>query len=208
MQLDLFQQSQPNHNLLTNQQRVQQINGLRLLNEYIDPISEQALIDHIDRFTWSSELKRRVQHYGYKYDYRSRGLTKESYLGPLPNWLQVLAQQILTDGLIDFKPDQAIINEYDPGQGIAPHIDCQPCFGDTILSLSLGSPCCMTFARQDSKSDKVEILLEPRALMLMQAEARYLWLHSISARKVDQWNEPIERKRRISITFRKVIISI
>lgn len=206
MQLDLFQQPQPNHNLLTNQQRVQQINGLRLLDGYIAANREKQLIEHIDRAFWSTELKRRVQHYGYKYDYRSRSLTKASFLGPLPEWLQVLAQQLENDGLIAFEPDQAIINEYHPGQGIAPHVDCQPCFGDTILSLSLGSACCMNFSRQDLKSDYVEVLLEARSLLIMQTEARYQWLHSIPARKVDQWPEPIERKRRVSITFRKVVL--
>lgn len=206
MQLDLFGQSQPNPNLLMNQQRVQQVVGLRLLDEYIDFNSELALIDQIDLSGWSNELKRRVQHYGYKYDYKLRGLTKDSYLGPLPGWLQLLAQKLCKDGLIGFEPDQAIINEYEPGQGIAPHIDCQPCFADTIVSMSLGSPCCMVFTKQGSNSEKIELLLKRRSILVMQSEARYTWLHSIPARKVDQWPEPVERKRRVSITFRKVIL--
>ena len=37
----------------------------------------------------------------------------------------------------------AAVNEYLPGQGIAQHVDCVPCFGGTVASLSLLSPCTM-----------------------------------------------------------------
>jgi alkylated DNA repair dioxygenase AlkB len=43
------------------------------------------------------------------------------------------------EGLADEVTNQTIVNEYRPGQGIAAHVDCVPCFGATILSLSLGS---------------------------------------------------------------------
>ena len=36
-------------------------------------------------------------------------------------------------------PDQLIVNEYQPGQGISAHIDCEPCFKNTIVTVSLGS---------------------------------------------------------------------
>ncbi|MEO0410804.1 MAG: alpha-ketoglutarate-dependent dioxygenase AlkB [Pseudomonadota bacterium] len=39
------------------------------------------------------------------------------------------------------------MNEYTPGQGIAPHVDCVPCFGPFAASLSLGSSCEMLFQR-------------------------------------------------------------
>lgn len=38
------------------------------------------------------------------------------------------------------RPDQVIVNEYQPGQQIAPHIDCVPCFGSVVASLTLGQP--------------------------------------------------------------------
>ena len=95
----------------------QQINGLRLLNDYIDGRYEKELISNIDRSSWSGELKRRVQHYGYKYDYKTRRITSNAYQGPLLNWLYVLGQQLESEKLIPFLPDQAIINEYLPGQG-------------------------------------------------------------------------------------------
>ncbi len=204
MQLNLFQQPQPDQNRLITQQRVQQINGLRLLNDYIDRRYEEELISNIDRSPWSGELKRRVQHYGYKYDYRTRRITSDAYQGPLPNWLYVLGQQLESEKLIPFLPDQAIINEYLPGQGISPHIDCEPCFGDIIISLSLSSTCSMLFEQVQSDRKRFEVLLEPRSILIMQGEARYHWVHSIPARRIDNWSVAITRTRRLSITFRKV----
>lgn len=43
------------------------------------------------------------------------------------------------------KFDQLIVNEYEPGQGINPHIDNIKLFKSDIASLSLGSDCIMIF---------------------------------------------------------------
>ncbi len=43
-----------------------QIPGLTYIPEYIPPDEQSQLLDLIDRHPWSAELKRRVQHYGYK----------------------------------------------------------------------------------------------------------------------------------------------
>lgn len=102
-------------------------------------------------------------------------------------------------------PDQIIINEYQSGQGISTHIDCVPCFSNTIASLSLGSPCVMDFAHSET-GKKSSLLLEPRSLLVLSGDARYLWQHSIAGRKTDRFNgQTIQRTRRISLTFRKVL---
>jgi hypothetical protein len=46
------------------------------------------------------------------------------------------------------RPDQCTVNEYLPGQGIAPHVDTHAAFDDAILSLSMGSGIVMEFRRQ------------------------------------------------------------
>ena len=103
--------------------------------------------------------------------------------------------------------DQVIVNEYKPGQGISSHIDCEPCFKDTIVSLSLGSGCVMNFRNKSDKTKKIPVWLAPRSLVILSGEARYEWLHGIAARKWDEWDgEKHERQRRVSLTFRKVII--
>jgi alkylated DNA repair dioxygenase AlkB len=182
------------------------IAGLRYLPNFISPQEELELVETVDKQIWLSPLQRRVQHYGYIYDYKKRTVTDEMYIGGLPDWLQTLAERLKQDRCIAEVPDQVIINEYQAGQGIAPHVDCEPCFGDTILSLSLGSAC--TMGLYNLKTDKVlHQILEPCSLVIMEKEARYDWKHGIAARKSDTVEGiTIPRGRRISLTFRKVVL--
>lgn len=156
--------------------------GLELKENYISPEKEQELIAIIDSLPWLIDLKRRVQHYGYKYDYRTKG--KLDYLGEIPAFLKEID--------VGFKFNQVIINEYLQGQGIAPHIDLGV-FGSTIASLSLGEECIMEFTKDETK---IPLFLPSRSLLTMQDEARYNWKHSIPARKSNI------KERRVSITFR------
>jgi alkylated DNA repair dioxygenase AlkB len=177
------------------------IPGLEYIPEYISPEYEQELINLVDSQPWNLELKRRTQHYGYKYDYKARSIDQSYYLGALPYWLDELCNKLYSNAIFNTKPDQVIANEYMPGRGIAPHIDCTTCFSETICSLSLISGCMMDFSNQE----KQHLYLEPRSLLIMKDEARYKWKHGISPRKKD-YN--IKRERRISLTFRKVLIKI
>ena len=43
-----------------------QIPGLNYIPNYISKEEEHVLLDLIDKQPWLSDLKRRVQHYGYK----------------------------------------------------------------------------------------------------------------------------------------------
>lgn len=111
--------------------------GLTYLENYIQEDEAVKLVHEIDAAPWRTDLKRRVQHYGYRYDYKARQARREDYLGSLPDLLQHLAERLTSEGHFQAVPDQVIVNEYLPGQGISAHIDCQPCFGETIASLSL-----------------------------------------------------------------------
>ncbi len=183
------------------------IPGLSYITEYIDQSAEAELIRIIDAQPWITELKRRVQHYGYRYDYKARAITRGLKLGRLPEWLAPYCNELCQKHLFPTLPDQVIINEYQAGQGIAPHIDCIPCFEETIASLSLGSSCIMEFTHADTQQ-KIPVLLEPRSLIVLSADARYRWKHSISHRKTDSHNgKNLIRSRRLSLTFRNVILA-
>jgi alkylated DNA repair dioxygenase AlkB len=183
-----------------------QIAGLKYIPEFIDAATEASLIAKIDTEPWITDLKRRVQHYGWRYDYKARTVTPDLRIGELPDWLQTYAHQLHQQGLFSEMPDQVIINEYGAGQGIAPHIDCVPCFGKTIASLSLGSACVMDFSHSKTL-EKDSMLLEPRSLLVLTEDARYVWQHGIAGRKTDKINgTTIYRTRRISMTFRKVVL--
>jgi alkylated DNA repair dioxygenase AlkB len=182
------------------------VQGLNYIADYISTGDEQALLPAIDGHDWLSDLKRRVQHYGYKYDYNARAVDAKTYLGPMPAWVSELCWKLTADKIFPVIPDQVIVNEYLPGQGISAHIDCVPCFGEAVASLSLGSSCIMEFSHPGS-GDKKELLLEERSLVVLSGPARYEWRHAIPARKSDVSNGvKTVRKRRISLTFRKVIL--
>ena len=125
-------------------------NGAIYKTEFIDAVEESALVDWLDSLAWDNRLKRRVQHFGYRYDYQARTVLPEAYLGPLPSRLVAIAQRLVYKGDVADLPDQVIANEYQPGQGISAHIDCVPCFEDTIISLSLLSQCEMIFMNRSS----------------------------------------------------------
>jgi len=183
------------------------IPGLSYTPDYITADEQDALISQIDQESWLNDLKRRIQHYGYKYDYKARTVGNDAYLGALPQWQVSLVQKLWLDKIFGAAPDQVIINEYMPGQGISAHTDCVPCFDDTIASLSLGSPCIIQFSNPRT-GEKQEVFLEERSLIILSGEARYEWQHGIPARKSDIVDGfKIERGRRISLTFRNVILS-
>ena len=193
--------------LTTNEEVVDVIRGLQYVPDYINEAQHDWLLGRIDNQQWLGDLKRRVQHYGFKYDYRARKVNLELRIGALPEWLQKLSRKLHRDGHMPETADQVIVNEYEPGQGISSHIDCEPCFKDTIVSLSLGSGCVMNFTNKFDRKHIIPIWLAPRSIVVLRDEARYEWLHGIAARKWDVCgNQRYERARRVSLTFRKVII--
>jgi alkylated DNA repair dioxygenase AlkB len=182
-----------------------EIPGLAYITDYINLDEQNQLLNLIDQQEWSTKLKRRVQHYGYRYDYKNGSLASSKYLGTLPDWAQTIASRLYDDGLTTKVFDQVIINEYEPGQGITNHIDCIPCFGNTIISLSLESSCVMDFTHSQTK-EKASLLLYPGSLVVMQGAARYDWEHGIAPRKKDKYKDRvIVRSRRVSMTFREVL---
>jgi len=176
--------------------------GASLTADWITPQQEAALIAFLDAGAWSDELKRRVRHFGYRYDYRARRATVESRIGPLPEMLQGLAERLVADGFFLAVPDQVIANEYLPGQGISAHVDCEPCFGEVIASLSLLLACEMRFACLGSGETRA-VILPPRSLLLLAGPARHDWTHAIPARQSDVIDGlRVKRQRRVSLTFR------
>jgi alkylated DNA repair dioxygenase AlkB len=178
------------------------IPGLFYFRNFISEDEENRLVASIDSQPWLNDLRRRTQHYGYKYNYTKRSVDSSMSLGPLPKMFTDI--NALISHLFDKEPDQIIINEYEPGQGINKHVDCVPCFGPVIASLSLLSPCIMEFG---NGNETHELLLEPRSLLLLENDARYKWHHRIPIRENDRVGDIlITRKRRISATFRTVLL--
>ncbi|KAL4707467.1 hypothetical protein ACJJTC_000111 [Scirpophaga incertulas] len=103
--------------------------------------------------------------------------------------------------------------------GIPSHVDKHSPFGQTILSLSLGSSVVMDWKHHSGKY--VPVTVSARSMLVMQGVARYDWQHGISSRTWDPviinrsvlsdgqqkfvkviTSDKLERGTRISLTFR------
>jgi alkylated DNA repair dioxygenase AlkB len=180
------------------------IPGLLCVHRWLDDDDQQRLVAGIDAAPWSSQLRRRVQHYGHRYDYGRRGVGGAP-VPRLPEWAMTLGRRLHEDGYFDRPPDQVIVNEYLPGQGISAHIDRIPWFGPAVASVSLLSACVMEFSHPKDKAC-VPVRLEPGSLYVMTGPARFTWRHAIPARKTDPGpNGRVPRNRRVSVTLRTVL---
>ena len=180
--------------------------GAAYIPHFISSEEEASLIAALEREAWITDLRRRVQHYGYRYDYTKRGLTEDDKIGDLPTWILPVCERLVVQGLFATCPDQMIVNEYEPGQGIAPHAD-RNCFGEVVASLSLESDCLMDIY-PDPKDRKCSfpIVLERCSLLVLRGPAREMWLHGIRPNKADiQDGSKLPRAKRVSLTFRTVL---
>ena len=179
-----------------------EIPGLYYVSNFITNTESNELLQEIYKKPWNTTLKRRTQHYGYLYDYKSSHLNLSSKTEPIPEFIDFLIPRLKTHEVLkDYSPDQLIINEYLPGQGISSHIDKTTDFEDKICSLSLGSDVIMEFQKDNLKK---EVPLLENSLVILTGDARYLWTHGIPSRKSDKINGVThKRKTRVSLTFRK-----
>lgn len=183
--------------------------GLKYIPNFIREDEETRIVEEIDLHKWSEEMQRRVQHYGWRYNYKARQVEPDRYLGPLPEWAGALAKRLLDKGLVRVLPDQVIVNEYKGKQGISKHVDSTS-FGEDIATISLLESWEMIFRKDKQKHVQ---RLEQRSVAVMTGAARYDWTHEILQRQ----NEPdptksgkknpskLPRGRRLSLTFRKVL---
>jgi alkylated DNA repair dioxygenase AlkB len=173
------------------------VTGLVLRKQFVTRDEERTLLQHIDGCQWDTTLKRRTQHYGYVYNYSSKDAARVA--PPIPPWCVFVVERLMEQGVLRVRPDQLIVNEYEPGQGIYPHVD-SAFFEDGIVSVSLGADIVMDFIHQATNEHREAVLPRCSALS-MHGVARYQWRHGIAARKTDHGTK---RSRRVSLTFRKV----
>ena len=195
---DLVTPRHINHDIIgaSGLQDVSAVPGLKFLEDFLTPEEQAYCVDRVDAADsqWRNDLSRRVQHYGWRYDYKARAITPDMHIGALPDWLAQLAQRLY---------DQVIVNEYEPGQGIATHID-HPGFGLTVCTISLLDDWEMDFS--ENWKDKSPALLTRGSCVLLTDSSRSTWQHGIAPRKTEALeNGRRDRKRRLSLTFRTVL---
>ncbi|XP_069496773.1 alkylated DNA repair protein alkB homolog 8 isoform X2 [Ambystoma mexicanum] len=165
--------------------------GLIVIEDFVTADMEESLLQSID---WSTDKEnetaekslkhRRVKHYGFEFRYDNNNVDKDKPLpGGFPEICSTVLDKVLAQGLLQFRPDQLTVNQYEPGQGIPPHIDTHSAFEDGLASLSLGAQIVMDFKHPDGRI--AAVMLPRRSLLVMTGESRYLWSHGITPRKFD-----------------------
>ncbi|XP_055813399.1 uncharacterized protein LOC129882921 [Solanum dulcamara] len=203
-------------------ERISEIDGLWLCKDFLSPDQQSKLLSSIQQEGWFAESSS----------------NQAMRFGDLPGWAVELSSSIhevilfgncaaelensekgkevciFPRDLLWREPlfDQLIVNMYQPGEGICPHVDLMR-FEDGIAIVSLESSCVMHFSRVENGTcraqdplHKLPVLLTPGCLILMWGEARYLWKHEINRKPGFQiWKgQEIDQKKRISVTLRKL----
>jgi len=176
--------------------------GLFLYPDFITQEREKQLINEIDSQIWMVDYSRRLQYYGFRNELEEPYQLIKIPLA-IPKEVQKLSQEIVQKKLLEIQPDQVIINEYNPGEGIRPHKD-RNYYENQICGVNLGSGCIMRFIK-GKNLEIIDIEIPARSLYIMQDDARKKWDHGIPPRKKDTINGQVHhRGRRVSITYRKV----
>eukprot|EP00666_Eupelagonemidae_sp_cell4sb_P009639 gene9639-13392_t len=91
------------------------------------------------------------------------------------------------------RPNQIIVNEYYPGQGIGPHVD-RHVFEDEVITISLLDHWTMLWVNQADyiaeqygapPSSCFHVTLQPGSLCRFAGEARWKWMHCIPQERDD-----------------------
>jgi hypothetical protein len=135
-----------------------------------------------------------------------------SLLDTLQSVLQPVLPSSTHSLLFPSKPTmarQAIINLYEPGDGITPHVDLLGRYADGIIGVSFGSGCVMRFDKVSTSSSastpcnpppgpedvdeeepelgrtRWDLYLPKHSVIVLSEEARYDWTHGIDKRTRD-----------------------
>ena len=174
---------------------------------FLTPDEMRECVTRIDAADWNTQITRRTQHYGWRYDYKAKAITPDMYLGRLPDYLERIAAKLADlsyegQRLFPGKPEQCIVNEYVKAQGIAQHTDHRG-FGPAIATISLLEDWEMELKRKYRDRSFRPALLQQGSALLMTGPSRAQWSHGIAPKTTEA--DGRRRGRRISLTFRTVL---
>ena len=185
--------------------------GLFYFDNVITLEQAKDIVRKIDKDIWTcitpSLNSRKVQQYGYNYNYTKSNVDME-IAQPMPEHIVGL-RDILTNkckelNIIndDYVFDQCIINNYEIGQGISSHIDSLA-FGDVIGCFTFENGAIMKFTKNNEIFNQY---VKPKSLYIMSGDSRYVYHHAMPQTLKDTFEGMTRhRGRRISVTFRCVL---
>lgn len=123
---------------------------------------------------------------------------KTSSFNGFPKEVQILIEKLQAiPELQNFKPVELCNLEYVPerGSSIDPHLDDAWLWGERLVTINLESDTILTL-NCDKNQIRILIPMARRSLLILQGEARHIWLHSILRDDI--------KNRRIAMTFREL----
>ncbi|CAH8482252.1 unnamed protein product [Schistosoma turkestanicum] len=167
------------------------------LPDFINEKEEQELLEHIYAAPlpkWVSLRRRRLQNWGGIPDVK--GMLTEN----IPQWLLKYMNRVSDLCLFDNnnnKANHALVNEYEPGQGIFPHHD-GPLYYPVVATINLNSYGILDFYEpldtsedQQTKSTLLNdryigsVYLKPRSLNIVTEQMYTHYMHGIAERTTD-----------------------
>lgn len=145
--------------------------------------------------------RRRVRHFGVRYDFASWGVEAGE---PIPEellWLRDRAAELAAVETTSFA--EALVTCYPPGGTIGWHKDAGA-FGPVVVGVSLGSAAVMRFQRRAAGGERrvFEQPLEPRSAYVLAGAARSTWQHSVPAVADERWSVTFRQLRRAAFADR------
>ena len=170
--------------------------GLRYEPDFTGRSEEQRLLEAVRLLPLHEAAyrgytaKRRIVSYGAGYDFDANVLRPAP---PVPEFLHSLRADVARRiGRCADAFTHALVTEYPPGTQLGWHRDV-PDF-ETVVGVSLGTPCRMRFRPYPPRQGQRVFVLElaPRSMYVLAGEVRWHWQHGI----------PPTPGLRYSITFR------
>ena len=159
--------------------------GLIIEENFISEEEEKGLHDFIsvkNAEKFDTSIKRRVQHYGFRFDYQSLKASDKK-LAEEKSKVEIIPEELLgifkcadeVNGASKSENDyttprsynQVTVNEYHPGIGIAAHCETHSCFHDGFCSVSLLGGIVMDFTFEgevDANVDKAGAIEELKSV--------------------------------------------
>lgn len=151
--------------------------AVKIIEDWISPVEESKILGRIIRRQRAYAVGRNsILRYGSSEPYADNVVSDI-----IPDYLQELADRLVEEGLM-YPAEQITVNQYLEGDSIRPHIDKGREI-ITVLSLLSEAEMRLTLPGQIRR-----ILLQPRSLLQLTGEERYVWEHAVPRVKTERYS--------------------
>ena len=174
--------------------------GLTTLRNFLSAKEQLEHMELVGRYEYFEYNGKDVQEHGANGSFYIQRPTTTV----LPTLLQSTSLRLVALGLLRVAPDYVLVNKYEAGHGIHPHVD-DSYYEDGICGVTLSSGAVLDFFSVHDEQHCYSVLLPPGAVYCMEREARYKWEHQMQSRMFDFWDGGwVPRQTRVALTFRRL----